>query len=65
MKVKEFITLLQTFDQELPVAHGQWSEYVLLDEGEPSVCKLQVQRPDGWIHSARPDTPCIDYLVLC
>ena len=64
MKVKELIDLLKTFDSEMLIVHGMYSEYLLLDGRNISMQMLCEPRNDGWVADARPDKPLIPYVVF-
>ena len=62
--VREVIAKLLTFDQDIPVCHKMYSEYLLLDLDELRVVELCEERDDGWVARKRPDKLFIKYLVL-
>lgn len=64
LTVADLIAFLQTQPQDLPVCYHLHSEFCLLETDDISVRQLQAHRPDGWIHSARPDKRTVAYLVL-
>lgn len=64
MKVKELIDLLQTFDPELLVAYGLYSEQCLMEKDDISVQLLGEPRNDGWVANPRPDKPSIPYVLF-
>ncbi len=64
MTVAELITLLQSKPQDLQVAYALFSEYCLLEAKDIDVEHLCEPRPDGWVHSRRPDKPTQEYLVF-
>lgn len=64
MIVKELVAFLKSQPQDIPVAYRLYSEYCLLEANDINVMTLCLPRPDGWVHSARPDKPTQDFLVL-
>lgn len=64
MKVKDLIALLQTKDQDLPVAYACYSENCMLEEDDLIEQELCEERPDGWVANKRPDKKTITYLVF-
>lgn len=64
MNVQELIDHLRTLDPTMPVAYRIFSEQCLLDVDDIQMEMLCEARPDGWVHSARPDKPAIPYLLF-
>lgn len=64
MTVAELIEFLKTQPQELPVCHGMYSEFLMLDKDKVEIMELGLPRPDGWVAWDRPDRPSQKYLVL-
>lgn len=64
INVSQLIEFLKTQPQHLLVAYQKHSEVCLLNTDDISVEVLQPPRPDGWVHSARPDKPTLEYLVF-
>ena len=64
MTVSELIAFLQTQPQDIQVAYECYSEQCLLQPGEITVYEGCEPRPDGWIHSKRPDAPSQTYLLF-
>ena len=64
MTVGQLIEFLQTQKQDLPVVYRLYSEQCLLDASDIVVEENCLPRPDGWVHSKRPDMPTQEYLVL-
>lgn len=64
MTVAELITFLQTQPQDIQVAYEIYSEQQLLAVEEITIGEYCAPRPDGWVHSARPDKPTQKYLVF-
>jgi len=62
--VANLVAHLQTFPPYLPVAFQRFSEACLLELDDLKVELAQPPRPDGWVHDARPDKPCQDYLIF-
>lgn len=64
MTVKDLISLLQTFDPELPVCYKIFSEQCMLEADDIKVADFCEARNDGWVENKRPDKPTRPYLVL-
>lgn len=64
MKVHELISLLKLYDPDLPIVHGMFSEFLLLDPDSIRIEEHCEPRNDGWVHRDRPDKPKIRYLVF-
>ena len=64
MTVGQLIAELLQYDPSLPVVYKCFSEQCLLEPEHITVDDLCEPRPDGWVHSQRPDKPTIKYLVL-
>ena len=64
MTVAEFIAYLQTQQQDLQVAHEQFSEQLLLDTDDIKIKQACEPRSDGWIQNKRDDMPTQTYLML-
>ena len=64
MTVAELIAHLLTLPQDLLVAYELHSEQCLMEVEDIHIRRLCPPRPDGWVHSARPDKPGQDYLVF-
>lgn len=62
--VADLVARLLQLPQELPVAYQCCSEQMLLDLDDLIVTELQLPRPDGWVHDARPDKQKTPYLVF-
>jgi hypothetical protein len=62
--VSKLIKHLQTLPQNAPVAYGCCSEHILMELKDITVEKLCKERPDGWVHDARPDKPTQTYVVF-
>jgi hypothetical protein len=64
MTVAELISFLQAQPQDMPVAYQLHSEQCLMETKDIAVMELCLPRPDGWVHSKRPDKPTQTYLVF-
>lgn len=64
MTVAELIAYLQKQPQELTVIYKCYSEAVILEQTDIQITDADFPRPDGWIHSARPDKPTQQYLCF-
>lgn len=64
MTVAELIAFLQTQPQGLQVAYACFSEHCLLGAVDINIAEACVPRPDGWVHSKRPDRPTQTYLMF-
>lgn len=62
MTVSELIEFLKKQPQDLQVVYQLYSEQCILQAREITVRELGEQRPDGWVHDARPDKPKRLYL---
>ena len=64
MKVRDLIKFLKKQPQDLDVGYGLYSEYALMKEADIVVMEACQPRPDGWVHSKRPDKPTQEYLMF-
>lgn len=64
MTVSELIAHLHGFPQDLQVGYRIYSEYALVEANDVSLMECQPVRPDGWIHSARPDAERQKYVMF-
>ncbi len=64
MTVSELIDFLRTQQQDMLVAIERYSEYCVIEAKDIELMELCKPRPDGWIHSLRPDAETQTYLVF-
>jgi hypothetical protein len=64
MTVAELISYLQDQPQDMQVAYVCFSEHCLLEASDIMSYEACEPRPDGWIHSKRPDMPARTYLMF-
>lgn len=62
--VKDLITYLNTFPQDIPVAYYLHSEQCLLDIEDIEIVEKCEPRKDGWIQNKRPDMPSRQYVIF-
>lgn len=62
--VKELIEFLQNYPEDMVVGYECYSEQRVLDLVDIEKISACAPRPDGWIHSRRPDKPTQEYLMF-
>lgn len=62
--VKELIEFLQKQPEDMVVGYECFSEYRVLELVDIYRMISCTPRPDGWIHSKRPDKPTQEYLMF-
>jgi hypothetical protein len=62
--VKMLIEHLSQFPENLPVCYEKYSELVLLEKHEVRQIEACNWRPDGWVHTERPDKEKIPYVCF-